>query len=75
MKLFKIDGYKIYEKNFKNMLLKDFFDMTEVPKGVDSESMKRFSDYISQAKDLNLPENVTVDQAMLELEILNSDTE
>ena len=69
IKLFTIDGIKIYENNFKNMLYRDFLHMEKVPKGVEEEQIKRLSDHLQKVQDMEIPPDATVHDVLLEIEL------
>ena len=69
MKIFKIDGLKIYEKYFKDMLLSDFWNMEEIPKGIDPEQMKNFTEHLEKIKDIKLGPTTTVNDALMEIDL------
>ena len=51
MKFFKIDEYKLYEKYFASMTVREFFELDHVPDNVEEEHMKNMTEFLKAEKD------------------------
>ena len=53
MKLFKIDDKILFEKHFANMNVRDFLELSEIPRDIDTEQMRNLGNFLNNIKKAN----------------------